>query len=65
MLSPYFQTGTVYEHIDFGVNSYGDYGDGVGRPDWFEDVRVRQAMTMCTDRQSMVDNSPAAALSRG
>lgn len=48
--------GTVYEHIDFGINSYGDYGDGLGRPDWFEDVRVRQAMTMCTDRQSMVDN---------
>lgn len=56
LLVPYFQTGTVYEHIDFGINSYGDYGDGVGRPDWFEDVRVRQAMTMCTDRQSMVDN---------
>jgi peptide/nickel transport system substrate-binding protein len=46
----------VYEHIDFGINSYGDYGDGVGRPDWFEDVRVRQAMTLCTDRQGMVDN---------
>ena len=56
LLTPYFQTGTVYEHIDFGVDSFGDYGDGVGRPDWFEDVRVRQAMTMCTDRQSMVDN---------
>ncbi|MCA9924635.1 MAG: peptide ABC transporter substrate-binding protein [Anaerolineales bacterium] len=56
LLTPYFQTGTVYEHIDFGINSWGDYGDGVGRPDWFEDVRVRQAMTMCTDRQSMVDN---------
>ena len=56
LLTPYFQTGTVFEHIDFGINSYGDYGDGVGRPDWFEDARVRQAMTMCTDRQSMVDN---------
>jgi peptide/nickel transport system substrate-binding protein len=56
LLTPYFQTGTVYEHIDFGINSYGDYGDGVGRPDWFEDVRVRQAMTLCTDRQGMVDN---------
>ena len=56
LLVPYFQTGTVFEHIDFGINSYGDYGDGVGRPDWFEDVRVRRAMTMCTDRQSMVDN---------
>ncbi|MBK8905058.1 MAG: peptide ABC transporter substrate-binding protein [Anaerolineaceae bacterium] len=56
LLTPYFQTGTVYEHIDFGIDSAGDYGDGVGRPDWFEDVRVRQAMTMCTDRQGMVDN---------
>lgn len=61
LLVPYFQTGTVFEHIDFGINSY-DYGDDVAqgepgwRPDWFEDVRVRQAMTMCTDRQSMVDN---------
>lgn len=56
LLTPYFQTGTVFEHIDFGVNSYGDYGDDQGRPDWFEDARVRQAMTMCTDRQGMVDN---------
>jgi peptide/nickel transport system substrate-binding protein len=56
LLTPYFQTGTVYEHIDFGIDSYGDYGDDIGRPDWFEDARVRQAMTMCTDRQSMVDN---------
>lgn len=56
LLTPYFQTGTVFEHIDFGINSYGDFGDDIGRPDWFEDVRVRQAMTMCTDRQSMVDN---------
>jgi len=55
-LVPYFQTGTVYEHIDFGINSYADYGDDIGRPDWFEDTRVRQAMTMCTDRQAMVDN---------
>ncbi|RMG93422.1 MAG: peptide ABC transporter substrate-binding protein [Chloroflexi bacterium] len=61
LLVPYFQTGTVFEHIDFGINSY-NYGDKLQpgedgwRPDWFEDVRVRQAMVMCTDRQSMVDN---------
>ena len=55
LLVPHFQTGTVFEHIDFGIDSYGDYGDGIGRPDWFEDVRVRQAITMCTDRQRMVD----------
>ncbi|MAU00330.1 MAG: hypothetical protein CL608_24580 [Anaerolineaceae bacterium] len=56
LLTPYFQTGTVFEHIDFGIDSYADYGDDQGRPDWFEDARVRQAMTMCTDRQGMVDN---------
>ncbi len=56
LLTPYFQTGTVFEHIDFGINSYADFGDDQGRPDWFEDARVRQAMTMCTDRQGMVDN---------
>ena len=54
LITPYFQTGTVYEHIDFGIDPYGDYA--TSRPDWFEDARVRQAMTMCTDRQSMVDN---------
>ncbi|MCP4425465.1 MAG: hypothetical protein GY803_13310 [Chloroflexi bacterium] len=55
LIRPYFQPGTVYEHIDFGINSWQYYGDGDGRPDWFEDVRVRQAMTMCTDRQGMMD----------
>lgn len=55
LVVPYFQWGTVYEHIDFGVNSWGEYGDGYGRPDWFEDVRVRQAVAMCTDRQRMAD----------
>ncbi|MCA9999316.1 MAG: peptide ABC transporter substrate-binding protein, partial [Anaerolineales bacterium] len=55
-LTTHFSTGTVFEHIDFGINSQPGYGDGDGRPDWFEDVRVRQAITQCTDRQSMVDN---------
>ena len=54
ILIPYFQTGTVYEHIDFNIDPYGDYAGT--RYDWFEDVRVRQAMTMCTDRQRMVDD---------
>jgi peptide/nickel transport system substrate-binding protein len=54
LLVPYFQTGTTYEHIDFGINPVDEYA--ATRPDWFEDVRVRQAMTMCTDRQGMVDN---------
>lgn len=50
ILVPYFQTGTVFEHIDFNIQPYDD------RTVWFDDVRVRQAFTMCTDRQSMVDN---------
>lgn len=54
LLVPYFEIGTVYEHIDFGIDSYGAYADS--RPDWFEDVRVRRAIVMCTDRQRMVDD---------
>jgi peptide/nickel transport system substrate-binding protein len=53
LLAPHFQTGTVFEHIDFGINPVAEYASE--RPDWFEDVRVRQAMAMCTDRQRMVD----------
>jgi peptide/nickel transport system substrate-binding protein len=53
LLTPYFQTGTVFEHIDFGINSVEEYENT--RPDWFQDPRVRQAIVMCTDRQSMVE----------
>ncbi|MEM7803277.1 MAG: ABC transporter substrate-binding protein, partial [Chloroflexota bacterium] len=52
-LTTYFEVGTVYEHIDFGINSAPGYGDAIGRPDWFEDARVRQGITYCTDRQRM------------
>jgi peptide/nickel transport system substrate-binding protein len=47
----------VFEHVDFGINSWGDYGDGalLGRPDWFEEARARQAITMCTNRAGMVE----------
>jgi peptide/nickel transport system substrate-binding protein len=55
LIRPYFSPGTVYEHIDFGINSWGRYGDGAQRPDWFQDKRVRQAMAMCTDRAGMMD----------
>lgn len=54
-----FVTGTVFEHADFGINpvSYDDgYSVAAGdRPDFFGDVRVRQAVTMCFDRQAVVD----------
>ncbi|MCA9929241.1 MAG: hypothetical protein KC419_12205 [Anaerolineales bacterium] len=52
-IAAYYQPITVFEHIDFGINSAEEYAET--RPDWFEDVRVRQAMTGCTDRQRMVD----------
>jgi peptide/nickel transport system substrate-binding protein len=55
LIRPYFSPGAVYEHIDFGINSWGRYGDGALRPDWFQDARVRQAMTMCTDREGMME----------
>lgn len=49
----HFQAGTVFEHIDFGINPF--EANDVTRPDWFIDPRVRQAMVMCTDRQRIVE----------
>lgn len=54
LLVAHFQTGTVYELIALGINPYPS-ADALNRPDWFEDVRVRQAIAMCIDRQRMVD----------
>lgn len=56
-LTAAFVSNNIFEHIDFGINSWENYGDGSrnGRPDWFEDVRVRQAITLCTNRQQLVD----------
>ena len=54
-----FTTGTVWEHIDFGIQHV-DYDDGyqlgVDRPDFFSDVRTRQAFAMCMDRQKLVED---------
>ena len=54
-----FTTGTVWEHVDFGIQPR-DYDDGyqigVDRPDFFSDVRTRQAFIMCMDRQALVDS---------
>jgi peptide/nickel transport system substrate-binding protein len=52
-LASYFRGGSVFEHIDFGINPASSYAST--RPDWFEDVRVRQALVMCTDRQGLAD----------
>ena len=51
VLIPTFVTGTVWEHVDFGINPVEDYD----RPDFFEDVRVRRAIAHCLDRQAIVD----------
>jgi len=52
-----FVTGTVFEHADFGINpvSYDDGWQEGDRPAFFSDVRVRQAIAMCMDRQAVVD----------
>jgi len=50
-LTPSIVTGTVWEHVDFCINPVESYD----RPDFFEDVRVRQGIAMCMDRQSIVD----------
>ena len=44
----------VVEYLLYGVNPTIAYSGQ--RPDWFEDVRVRQALAMCANRQAMVDN---------
>ena len=52
-------TGSVWEHIDFGIQhvSYDDgYDGGINdRPDFFSDVRMRRAFAYCMDRQKVVD----------
>jgi peptide/nickel transport system substrate-binding protein len=53
-----FTTGTIWEHVDFGIQHV-DYDDGyqlgVDRPDFFSDVHTRQAFAMCIDRQELVE----------
>jgi peptide/nickel transport system substrate-binding protein len=49
LLLPVFNVRGVFEHIDFNIDPVDE------RTRWFEDVRVRQAMLLCTDRQDMID----------
>jgi peptide/nickel transport system substrate-binding protein len=48
----------AWEHADFSIG-HADYDDGyqpgVDRPDLFGDPRTRQAVALCMDRQSVVD----------
>ena len=43
--------GARWELLAFGISP----GPGYNRPDFFEDVRVRQAIALCIDRQSVVN----------
>jgi peptide/nickel transport system substrate-binding protein len=49
ILTPLFQTGTAWEHLDF------DLKPADKRAVFFDDVRVRQAIAYGTDRKLMVD----------
>ncbi len=49
----------AWEHADFGI-MHADYDDGYNffqgdRPDLFSDVRTRQGIAACMDRQAVVD----------
>jgi peptide/nickel transport system substrate-binding protein len=48
--------GTVWEHLDFGINPVEDYD---WRGDFFQDRRVRQAAAHCIDRDSLVEETMA------
>jgi peptide/nickel transport system substrate-binding protein len=59
-VNPTFVTGTVWEHADFNITplpgtgfaGWDTDGDGLGP---FGDIRLRQAVAMCMDRQAVVD----------
>jgi len=46
-------SGAEWEHLDFGVASVPWYG----RPDFFADVRVRQAVAQCIDRERIAEEA--------
>lgn len=54
-----FSPGPVWEHLDFGIRpaAYDDgYDPAAGdRPDFFGDVRTRQAFAYCLDRQGAIN----------
>ena len=53
----FLAAGPEWEHIDFGIKpaAYDDGYKAGDRPQFFTDVRVRQAFALCLDRQAMVD----------
>ena len=60
LLQVHIVNGNVWEHFDFCL-LHADYDDGYqagsDRPDLFGDVRTRQAIAMCLDRQRVIDEA--------
>lgn len=58
LLQAHFVSGPVWEHLDFSL-LHSDYDDGYhlgsDRPDLFGDVRTRQAIAMCLDREKVIN----------
>jgi peptide/nickel transport system substrate-binding protein len=52
LINATFVTGTVWEHVDLGIVPADDYA----RPDFFGDVRTRQALAHCFDRLAVIDS---------
>jgi peptide/nickel transport system substrate-binding protein len=52
-LAPAIVSSMVYEHLDFGVQPVAAYAET--RPDWFGDVRVRQGVAHCINREALLD----------
>lgn len=52
--APQFAPDLAFEHLDFGIQPALDYRRAAGL-DLFQDVRVRQAVALCLDRQALVD----------
>jgi peptide/nickel transport system substrate-binding protein len=64
-LQAVFSTSNVYEHADFNIRPVDFYRNAGGFAGWdqdgdgegpFGDVRLRQAIAMCMDRQAVVDS---------
>jgi peptide/nickel transport system substrate-binding protein len=51
-LTAYFTTGTAWEHLDFNLKPA-----STAVPVYYQDVRLRQAVAMCLNRQKAVDSA--------
>ncbi len=56
-IQSFIGSGPEWEHVDFGIRpaAYDTKSPAASRPDYFGDVRTRQAFAYCMDRQGIVD----------